>query len=136
MEPPRPPSKLESAGPTSATGATTSGSVPLPQISWSGGGPYGGHQGFPGSYSGGVFDIGGDPTSKGASLRAKGALSGIVGAENGDGSLTSGGYFMKGLLEVEPLHFVCCGMSDGAHIERISGGMLALISFSHLYDNQ
>ncbi|XP_072169396.1 dual E2 ubiquitin-conjugating enzyme/E3 ubiquitin-protein ligase BIRC6-like [Diadema setosum] len=125
VEPPRPPSKLESTGPstTSATGTTASGSVPLPQISWTGAGPYGSQQGLPVSLGSGIFDIGGDIGSKGAGLRARGSLSGIVGAENGDGSLTSGGYFMKGLLEVEPLHFTCCGMSDGAHIERISGGV-------------
>lgn len=89
-------------------------------------GPYSSHQGLPPVTlgGGGAFDIGAEPGSKGMSLRGKGALGGIVGVENGDGSLTSGGYFMKGLLEVEPLHFACCGMSDGAHIERIGGGKL------------
>ncbi|XP_041468480.1 baculoviral IAP repeat-containing protein 6-like isoform X2 [Lytechinus variegatus] len=124
VEPPRPPSKLDSTGPsTTSTGTTTSSSVPLPQI-WTEVGPYGSHQGLPVVLGGGgAFDIGAEPGTKGMSLRGKGSLGGIVGVETGDGSLTSGGYFMKGLLEVEPLHFACCGMSDGAHIERIGGGI-------------
>ncbi|XP_033629629.1 baculoviral IAP repeat-containing protein 6-like isoform X3 [Asterias rubens] len=34
----------------------------------------------------------------------------------------SGTHFMRGLLEVEPLHFMCCSTSDGTHVERVGSG--------------
>ena len=42
----------------------------------------------------------------------------------------SGTHFMRGLLEVEPLHFMCCSTSDGTHVERVGSGQ-----FINQYDN-
>ena len=45
-----------------------------------------------------------------------------------DSSTTSlgGAHFMRGLLEVEPLHFMCCSTSDGTYVERIGAGKIKI----------
>ncbi|XP_033127778.1 baculoviral IAP repeat-containing protein 6-like isoform X2 [Anneissia japonica] len=42
------------------------------------------------------------------------------GNGNGNGELVPapGGVMMKGILEVEPLHFVCCATSDGTQVKK------------------
>ncbi|EFN66625.1 Baculoviral IAP repeat-containing protein 6 [Camponotus floridanus] len=42
---------------------------------------------------------------------------------------------MKGLLEVEPLHFTCHAASDGTKMEKIDPGMSTINIGSTLYDN-
>jgi len=34
----------------------------------------------------------------------------------------SASHYMKGLLEVEPLHFTCHATSDGTRVERVDTG--------------
>ena len=73
------------------------------------------------------------PPLPGASIPSGGAFGGDVdinsnqiasskaGRDSGATSL-GGAHFMCGLLEVEPLHFMCCSTSDGTYVERIGAG--------------
>lgn len=39
----------------------------------------------------------------------------------------SASHYMKGLLEVEPLHFTCHSTSDGTRVERVDSGEYRLM---------
>ena len=65
---------------------------------------------FPGSAFGDELDANGNHTTSAKQNR------------DGNGTPLGGSHFMRGLLEVEPLHFMCCSTSDGTHVERIGAG--------------
>ncbi|XP_038074812.1 baculoviral IAP repeat-containing protein 6-like [Patiria miniata] len=98
MEPP----VISPAPKTSSASSGASSTVPL---------TFPHHYNIPASgFSSDLPDIGGSAQG-GAKLSSDPARSPL-----------SGTHFMRGLLEVEPLHFVCCSTSDGTHVERVGSG--------------
>ncbi|XP_022103700.1 LOW QUALITY PROTEIN: baculoviral IAP repeat-containing protein 6-like [Acanthaster planci] len=102
MEPPviSPPSKAGSSAPSA--GPSAAASLAFPQHCY---------YGIPATgFSGDIPDFGGS-SQAGSKLGGDPARNPL-----------SGTHFMRGLLEVEPLHFVCCSTSDGTHVERVGSG--------------
>lgn len=81
------------------------------------------------SSSNGLFGTGGVSASSGVGSTATSGLLGRCGSTplNDDGRGTFSAFsppthHLRGLLEVEPLHFVCHAASDGTKVERVESG--------------